>query len=297
MESLIATLRNYPFCANHHPLLSKAPRCLWLPVYHYTTAKLGKPTCVLPSSSFHGRSELLDVPTVTGHLIAITGTSEFIQHFNRCVDHIRWKEVQADLASVNGRPSMQTCFQQLERSAANVYTLSVFYMFQPILVRAVSTKVINMRQTGSYVIYSVGLDRTPNEIWRVFCCDIEMEFKCSCLRMESFGIPCEHILCVLVHEDIKELPRSLVLPRWTKTAKVDLQNSEEDAAQKELVNDADSCGMEGHNQTTCRVHQGISHLEGRGNDTFDNDLDDHMNIENDLLVYDESSSYSSNEVL
>ncbi|QHN91741.1 Protein FAR1-RELATED SEQUENCE [Arachis hypogaea] len=172
--------------------------------------------------------------------MSIQGTSEFIQHFNRCVDHIRWKEVQADLASVNGRPSMQTCFQQLERSAANVYTLSVFYMFQPILVRAVSTKVINMRQTGSYVIYSVGLDRTPNEIWRVFCCDIEMEFKCSCLRMESFGIPCEHILCVLVHEDIKELPRSLVLPRWTKTAKVDLQNSEEDAAQKELVNDADS---------------------------------------------------------
>ncbi|RYR49483.1 hypothetical protein Ahy_A07g035989 [Arachis hypogaea] len=45
---------------------------------------------------------------------------EFIQHFNHCVDHIKWKEVQADLASVNGRPSMQTYFQQLERSAANV---------------------------------------------------------------------------------------------------------------------------------------------------------------------------------
>ncbi|RYR26311.1 hypothetical protein Ahy_B02g060535 [Arachis hypogaea] len=59
---------------------------------------------------------------------------EFIQHFNRCVDHIQWKEVQADLVSVNGRPNMQTYFQQLERSAANVYTLSVFYMFQPILV-------------------------------------------------------------------------------------------------------------------------------------------------------------------
>ncbi|XP_072056372.1 protein FAR1-RELATED SEQUENCE 5-like [Arachis hypogaea] len=93
---------------------------------------------------------------------------EFIQHFNRCVDHIRWKEVQADLASVNGRPSMQTCFQQLERSDANVYTLSIFHMFQPIFVRAASMKVINMRQTGSYVIYSVGLDQTPNEMWRVF---------------------------------------------------------------------------------------------------------------------------------
>ncbi|RYR38001.1 hypothetical protein Ahy_A09g042932 [Arachis hypogaea] len=211
---------------------------------------------------------------------------EFIQHFNRCVDHIRWKEVQADLASVNGRPSIQTCFQQLERSAANVYTLSIFYMFQPILVRVASMKVISMRQTGSYVIYSVGLDRTPNEMWRVFCCDIEMEFNYSCMRMESFGIPYEHIVLRL---DIEELLRSLVLPQWTKTAKVGLQNTvgfhwdslmlsqygclmdwfrqlanfacrdyeriiftremamnllkqfkEEDVAQKELVNDADS---------------------------------------------------------
>ncbi|KAL4306762.1 hypothetical protein AHAS_Ahas16G0210700 [Arachis hypogaea] len=319
---------------------------------------------------------------------------EFIQHFNRCVDHIRWKEVQADLASVNGRPNMQTCFQQLEMSAANVYTLSIFHMFQPILVRAASMKVINMRQTGSYVIYSVGLDQTPNKMWRVFCCDIEMEFNCSCMRMESFGIPCEHIVCVLVHEDIEELPRSLVLPWWTKTTKVGLQNAvglhwdslmlsqygylmdwfrqlanfacrdnerfiftrdmamnllkqfkEEDAAQKELVNDVDSvrddvqvnasgvgratndlghsmprdprkcrtkggalqsnkrkhrcgqCGIEGHNRTTCRVRRGISQLEGRGNDTFDNDSDDHINIEDDSLVYDENASYSSNEVL
>ncbi|QHO56242.1 Protein FAR1-RELATED SEQUENCE [Arachis hypogaea] len=75
------------------------------------------------------------------------------------------------------------------------------------------------------------------------------------MRMESFGIPCEHIVCVLVHEDIEELPRSLVLPQWTKTAKVDnerfiftrkmamnllKQFKEEDAAQKELINDADS---------------------------------------------------------
>ncbi|RYQ90640.1 hypothetical protein Ahy_B09g096681 isoform C [Arachis hypogaea] len=68
------------------------------------------------------------------------------------------------------------------------------------------------------------------------------------------------------------------------------QFKEEDAAQKELVNDADSvrdgvqCGMEGHNRTTCRVRCGISQSEGHGNDTFDNDSDDHMNIEDDSLV-------------
>ncbi|KAL4337405.1 hypothetical protein AHAS_Ahas12G0106900 [Arachis hypogaea] len=194
---------------------------------------------------------------------------------------------------------MQTYFQQLERSAANVYTLSIFYMFEPILVWTASMKIINMRQTGSYVIYSISLDRTPNEMWRVFCCDIEMEFNCSCMRMESFGIPCEHIVCVLVHEDIEEFSRSLVLPRRTKIAK------EEDAAQKELVNDEDSVrddaqvNASGAGLATNDLGHSMPRdpRKCRGNDTFGNDLDDHMNIEDDSLVYDENVLYSSNEVL
>ncbi|RYR51587.1 hypothetical protein Ahy_A06g026579 isoform G [Arachis hypogaea] len=38
-------------------------------------------------------------------------------------------------------------------------------------------------------------------------------------RMESFGIPCENIVKVLVDRDIREIPRSLVLDRWTKKVK------------------------------------------------------------------------------
>ncbi|KAL4357720.1 hypothetical protein AHAS_Ahas09G0214900 [Arachis hypogaea] len=48
------------------------------------------------------------------------------------------------------------------------------------------------------------------------------EFVCSCLRMESFGLPCVHILAVLVRLDFVSLPKNLVLPRWSKAAKEDL---------------------------------------------------------------------------
>ncbi|RYR33856.1 hypothetical protein Ahy_A10g048507 [Arachis hypogaea] len=54
--------------------------------------------------------------------------------------------------------------------------------------------------------------------------------------------------------------------------------------------------MEGHNRTICHVRRCISQLEGRGIDTFDNDLDDHMNIEDDSQVYDENASYINNKV-
>ncbi|XP_072054889.1 protein FAR1-RELATED SEQUENCE 5-like [Arachis hypogaea] len=45
---------------------------------------------------------------------------EFIQHFNRCVDHIRWKEVQADLASVNGRPEEDAAKKELVNDVDSV---------------------------------------------------------------------------------------------------------------------------------------------------------------------------------
>ncbi|MED6113260.1 hypothetical protein PIB30_069162 [Stylosanthes scabra] len=46
-------------------------------------------------------------------------------------------------------------------------------------------------------------------------------FRCSCKIMESFGLPCVHIIVVLVRMDRNSLPSSLILPRWSKNVKVD----------------------------------------------------------------------------
>jgi len=37
--------------------------------------------------------------------------------------------------------------------------------------------------------------------------------------MESSGLPCSHILRVVIHLDMQELPKSLLLDRWTKGVK------------------------------------------------------------------------------
>ena len=37
--------------------------------------------------------------------------------------------------------------------------------------------------------------------------------------MESFGIPCVHVIIVLVFLDIDKFPESLILKRWTMKAK------------------------------------------------------------------------------
>lgn len=46
------------------------------------------------------------------------------------------------------------------------------------------------------------------------------QFVCDCKKMENFGIPCEHIVHVMVYLGIAEMPTSLVLKRWAKLAQV-----------------------------------------------------------------------------
>ncbi|RYR31840.1 hypothetical protein Ahy_B01g056763 [Arachis hypogaea] len=42
---------------------------------------------------------------------------------------------------------------------------------------------------------------------------------CQCQRWDSYGISCSHMFCLLKREQIKELPETLVLKRWTKDVK------------------------------------------------------------------------------
>ncbi|RYR59666.1 hypothetical protein Ahy_A05g025573 [Arachis hypogaea] len=62
--------------------------------------------------------------------------------------------------------------------------------------------------------------RWPEKKWNVTYISSLDTFHYTCLHMESFGLPYIHILAVLVCLDIGCLPRSLVLERWSKIAKV-----------------------------------------------------------------------------
>ncbi|QHO01364.1 protein FAR1-RELATED SEQUENCE 5-like [Arachis hypogaea] len=146
--------------------------------------------------------------------------TSFVEHFQRCVAHMRFKEFNADYESTRGMPVMQTCIELLERYAAELYTHEIFIFFQPFLPRAGSMQLLNIDNTDENCIkYIVCKHGRPDFMWTIDFRQEEMIFMCTCLRMESFGIPCEHIVKVLVDRDICEIPRSLVLDRWTKKVK------------------------------------------------------------------------------
>ncbi|KAJ1417392.1 Zinc finger, PMZ-type [Sesbania bispinosa] len=152
--------------------------------------------------------------------------SDFLQHFQRCLNHMRFKEKEDDYTSIHGEPVIQTQFEALERSAAKVYTRRVFFLFRRVLFRASKLIVTDIAKAVRCVIFRVINQLGMNWECRVSLYDSTNELKCACLRMESRGLPCEHIVTVLNHLGIDELPESFVLKRWSKSAKDGLGGTE-----------------------------------------------------------------------
>ncbi|KAL4316348.1 hypothetical protein AHAS_Ahas15G0276100 [Arachis hypogaea] len=87
------------------------------------------------------------------------------------------------------------------------------------LLRACTLKIRSCTYTPIFEIYTLSHSGSLHKEWRVSHYPNEEIYKCSCMRMESLGIPCDHVVAVLVHLDATELPKSLILDRWSKNAR------------------------------------------------------------------------------
>ncbi|XP_057451713.1 protein FAR1-RELATED SEQUENCE 5-like [Lotus japonicus] len=154
---------------------------------------------------------------------------EFVQYFERYVNYMRWREVDADYKSVVGDAVPKTNVRALELCAANLYTRTVFLKFRSWLSSGSLVKVAGMKDTSSCIIYSMYRYCKPAKLWYVAHDEQTSTFRCSCQRMETFGLPCDHIIGLLVHLDIDVIPKSLVLQRWCKSAKESMKGNSESA--------------------------------------------------------------------
>jgi hypothetical protein len=145
--------------------------------------------------------------------------SDLLLHFHRCLNYMRYKEVEADFASNYGDPVLQTRFRSLESCAGKLFTREIFFIFRKFLARSAEMVVTASNQTYTCFIYRVCKYQASKQEWNVSFYPDDDVFKCSCKKMESFGLPCEHIIALLVFLDIAELPYTLVVARWTKNAK------------------------------------------------------------------------------
>ncbi|KAJ1394081.1 MULE transposase domain [Sesbania bispinosa] len=62
---------------------------------------------------------------------------DFLQNFHHCLEYFRYKEIEADYASLVGQPVLRTNLHALERSTSRLFTREIFKLIRPALAKGV----------------------------------------------------------------------------------------------------------------------------------------------------------------
>uniref|UniRef100_A0ACD5URP8 Uncharacterized protein n=1 Tax=Avena sativa TaxID=4498 RepID=A0ACD5URP8_AVESA len=161
-----------------------------------------------------------------GYVNAKTTLKHFVSQYENALRDKVEKENLADFNSFNSTIPCVTSFE-IEKQFQSAYTNAKFKEFQEQLTNKMYCDRNFIKKEGAIEIYEISEDVLidPETGWRkdivynVYFNLEEFEVKCSCRRFEFRGILCSHVLSVLTHKKIKEVPSQYILDRWTKNVK------------------------------------------------------------------------------
>ncbi|KAM0912809.1 hypothetical protein ACQ4PT_012551 [Festuca glaucescens] len=110
----------------------------------------------------------------------------------------------------------------IEKHATSLYTRSLFERFYRELFRSAAFSCrVGADGKNFVVVYARSSEHTDagKREFDVVCDAEKSQYSCVCKFFEHAGIPCRHVLKVLVHSNVVELPPALVLKRWTVSAR------------------------------------------------------------------------------
>lgn len=144
---------------------------------------------------------------------------DMVDHYFHCVARIRRNESQLDCEASQSIPVAITEHQVLETSAATCFTAANFYLVQKEIKRTGELEFLEILETEVCTKYLVAA-REGSKVFEVDCDDEETlaNVSCSCRKLECEGIPCCHIMLVLIRLGAV-MPQCCVLNRWTLNAK------------------------------------------------------------------------------
>ncbi|KAF7148543.1 hypothetical protein RHSIM_Rhsim03G0160300 [Rhododendron simsii] len=144
---------------------------------------------------------------------------EFVQAFDRALAKLRHNEAKLQVESVNSTPVLSTCMKRIEKYAADTYTRGIFNKFLKEIKKEQSLFKVDKVDLEDFRAYYLSRYQQPDATWSVNYQPNDGIMKCSCLKFESIGFPCQHMISVIKMEYMREIPSCLILQRWTKTAK------------------------------------------------------------------------------
>uniref|UniRef100_A0ACD5V8N2 Uncharacterized protein n=1 Tax=Avena sativa TaxID=4498 RepID=A0ACD5V8N2_AVESA len=147
---------------------------------------------------------------------------DLIMHYENAIVRIRETEARDDCTALQTMPVIVTKWQQIKLAMASTFTPANFYILQDDLrkIEGMTTveKSVGIENSVRYLVawsnnrrHNFSVDYTPN--------NPAQSIDCNCRRMVRRGIPCKHILFMLTELKLVELPRCIVLARFSKNAR------------------------------------------------------------------------------
>ena len=149
---------------------------------------------------------------------------DMILHYENAVVRIRENEARDDCTASQSLPVPVTSSRELEIAASHVFTPANFYMLQDDLRKIGGMEIVEIKLgDGSQQYIVAWKNNRKSRFWVEYTPVNSAEtIRCSCRRMIRKGLPCKHIFHVLKHLNISEIPKCLVLVRFTKEARLGL---------------------------------------------------------------------------
>ncbi|KAL6630579.1 hypothetical protein ACP70R_028652 [Stipagrostis hirtigluma subsp. patula] len=190
-------------------------RKVWCAAYHASKRYLGLRSNQR-SESLHSRIQF--------NLDRKMSLVELLQHFDNTVQKLRIRQANLDFEA-SYKPCLEPDTSIIVNEAAERFTPSVYYADVQYSLKTVSKCFLIEEMDGYNIVeYKVGRVDKGEKQYFVECeiCvheDKVKEISCSCLKLQSLGTPCSHILFVLGLRGESKLPDCCVLERWTMGAK------------------------------------------------------------------------------
>jgi len=146
----------------------------------------------------------------------------FFKHYERVADEHRYAELQADFHASQSFPRIPP--SKMLRQAVNLYTPIVSEIFRKEFEMFMDCMLFSCGEVETISEYRVAVTENPKEHFVRFD-STDCSAICGYKKFEFMGIQCCHVLKVLDFRNIKELPIRYFLKRWTKEAKVGIEDS------------------------------------------------------------------------
>ncbi|XP_027156377.1 protein FAR1-RELATED SEQUENCE 5-like [Coffea eugenioides] len=140
---------------------------------------------------------------------------ECLQTYDLEVGRLRHEERRQRAVTEHTTLLGATQLQALEKHAAELFTRSTFVVVREEMKKQGLFCMINGRDDGinavhfmkhpyNYSYYTVVYNRSTRHM------------KCSCLKMETHGLPCCHMFRAMLFEELKKIPPNCIMKRWTR---------------------------------------------------------------------------------